>query len=67
MLFTPASELREKNIESYKCFLKRDSFTVTELSSLIGTLTSTVGTLTKSWISVKPCAKKSKGQFWHTY
>ena len=31
------------------------SFTVTELSSLIGTLTSTVGTLTKSWISVKPC------------
>ena len=31
------------------------NFTVTELSSLIGILTSTVGTLTKSWISVKPC------------
>ena len=35
------SEKREKIIESCKSFLKTDSFPIRELSSLIGTLTST--------------------------
>ena len=41
VIVTITSEKREKNIESCKGFLKRDSFTIRKLSSLIGTLTST--------------------------
>ena len=41
MLVTLTSEKKEKIPESYKSFLKKDSFTIRELSSLIGTLTST--------------------------
>ena len=38
-LVTRTSEKREKIIESCKSFLKRDSITIRELSSLTGTLT----------------------------
>ena len=41
MLVTLTSENRKKIIESYKSFFKKDSFTIRELSILIGTLTST--------------------------
>ena len=41
MSLTLTSEKREKNLESCKSFLKRDSFKIRELSSLIGTLIST--------------------------
>ena len=41
MSVTYTSEKRGKSIESCKRFLKKDSFTIRELSSLIGTLTST--------------------------
>ena len=41
MLVTLTSEKREKILESCKSFFKKDSFTIRELSSLIGTLTST--------------------------
>ena len=41
MLLMLNSEKEEKILESRKGFLGRDSFTITELSSLIETLTST--------------------------
>ena len=41
MLVTLISEKGEKILESCKRFLEKDSFTIRELSSLIGTLTST--------------------------
>ena len=41
MSVTLTSEKREKILESCKSFFKKDSFTLRELSSLIGTLTST--------------------------
>ena len=41
MLVTFTSEEREKILEPCKIFLKKDSFTIRELSILIGTLTST--------------------------
>ena len=41
MSVTLTSEKREKNFECCKSFLKRDSFKIRELSSLIGTLIST--------------------------
>ena len=59
MLLMLSSEKEEKILESCKSFLERDSFTITELSSLIETLTSTFtgnksGPLyctTENWIS----------------
>ena len=41
MSVTLTNEKREKIIEYCKSFIKKDSFTIRELSSLIGTLTST--------------------------
>ena len=41
MLVKLTSEKREKILETWKSFLKIDSFTIRELSSRIGTLTST--------------------------
>ena len=41
MWVTLTSEKREKVLESCKSFIKKDSFTIRKLSSLIGTLTST--------------------------
>ena len=41
MSITPTNEKRKKILESCKSFIKEDSFTIRELSSLIGTLTST--------------------------
>ena len=41
MSVTYSSEKRGKSFESWKSFFKRDSFTIRELSGLIGTLTST--------------------------
>ena len=53
-MVTHASEKRKKNIESWKRFLKRDGFTVRELSSLTGTFTFEIN-LEK--------LKKAKGNF----
>ena len=59
MLVTLTSEKREKILESCKSFFKKDSFTIRELSRLIGTLTSTFPgnkfgpCTTENWISAK--------------
>ena len=61
VIVTITSEKREKSIESCKGFLKRDSFTIRKLSSLIGTLTSTFpgNKFGKT--------EKSKRHFWHKH
>ena len=41
MLVTLTSEKKEKILESCKSFFKKDSFTIRELSSLVGTFIST--------------------------
>ena len=41
MSVTYSSEKRGKSLESWKSFFKKDSFTIRELSGLIGILTST--------------------------
>ena len=74
MLVTLTSEKREKILESCKSFFKKDSFTIRELSSLIGTLTSTFPGKNYGLLyyrKLDKCKtlglKKNKRQFWHTH
>ena len=72
MLVTLASDRREKIRESYKNFLKSDSFTIRKLSSFIGNLRSTLpgnkfGSLYYQNLGKCNILRLKKKEFWHIH